>query len=108
MSPGRRGEVRWRLRKRIKGRKVDVYLPGAYGSVEFRAAYEAAVNPQPVQKTVGAFGPFDQVITSYRGSKGFKGTAIYYRRGKTGQETDLPLKFMPNLVAELRQLPPGN
>lgn len=236
----RHGKVKWRLRKRIKGRKVDVYLPGAYGSVEFRAAYEAAVNPQPVQNTAGAFGTFDHVITSYRGSKGFKslaastryakgkrldwirgligparmaelqpyqienimdrkggpdaanrlrkelselfdyarkkmgmnianptgavdkrktrqggyhtwtaqevqqfrdahptgtkarlamemmlatgaarqdacamgrhnikGTTIYYRRGKTGQETELPLKFMPYLVAELRQLPPG-
>lgn len=38
----RHGKKRWRLRKRSKG--IDTYLPGTYGSAEFRAAYDLAVN----------------------------------------------------------------
>ena len=36
----RHGRVRWRFRRGL----VDCYLPGAYGSAEFRAASELAVN----------------------------------------------------------------
>lgn len=39
------GKVVWRFRKHRNGRKViDVYLPGPFGSSDFIAAYEAAVN----------------------------------------------------------------
>ncbi len=236
----RHGKKRWRLRKTVNGHKVDTYLPGPYGSAEFRAAYDEAVNPTPKQKTAGKFGTIDHVVSHYRGTKAFKtlaastryakgnrldwicrlvgearigniqpyhienlmdrkggpdaanrllkeiselfghaekkmgikvtnptgavdkrkvpeggyhtwteaevqqyrdrhksgskarlalelmlatgaarqdastmgrhnikGVAIYYRRGKTGQDTELPLKYMPDLVREIRQLPPG-
>ncbi len=39
----RHGKLRHRLRRSVKGRKVDVYLPGPYGSPEFRQAYEEAI-----------------------------------------------------------------
>lgn len=39
----RHGKVRYRLRK---GHGVDVYLPGDYGSLEFRTAYETALSGQ--------------------------------------------------------------
>lgn len=78
------GKKRWRLRKTVKGRKIDTYLPGAYGSAEFRAAYDEAVNPAPQQKTSGAHGTFDHVISHYRGSKAFKEleASTRYAKGK--------------------------
>ena len=39
----RHGKLRHRLRRKIQGRTIDTYLPGPYGSPEFRAAYEQAV-----------------------------------------------------------------
>ena len=38
----RHGKLRYRLRRTIKSRKVDCYLPGVIGSTEFRAAYDEA------------------------------------------------------------------
>lgn len=38
----RHGKKRWRLRVKSKG--IDTYLPGTYGSAEFRAAYDEAMN----------------------------------------------------------------
>ena len=38
----RHGKLRYRLRRTIRGCTVDTYLPGPYGSSEFRAAYEEA------------------------------------------------------------------
>jgi integrase len=41
------------------------------------------------------------------GRHSIKGSHIFYRRGKTGQEAELPLDYMPELVAEIIQLPPS-
>jgi site-specific recombinase XerD len=83
-SIDRHGKKRWRLRKTVKGRKIDTYLPGRYGSAEFRAAYDAAVNATPEQRAVGTFGTFDHVITTYRANKRFKELAgtTRYAKGK--------------------------
>ncbi|AUQ55162.1 tyrosine-type recombinase/integrase [Phaeobacter inhibens] len=82
-SVDRHGKKRWRLRKTIKGRKVDTYLPGAYGSVEFRLAYDAAVNPvSDVPKTRGAEGTIDYVVSHYRGNQKFTVLAPSTRYGK--------------------------
>lgn len=43
-KPDRHGKLRHRLRKKVKGRKIDLYIDAPYGSAEFRAAYEAAIN----------------------------------------------------------------
>jgi len=37
-KPDRHGKLRHRLRCKVNGRKIDAYLPGTYGSAEFRAA----------------------------------------------------------------------
>jgi site-specific recombinase XerD len=79
----RHGKPRWRLRRTIKGRKIDTYIHGAYGSVQFRAEYEAAVNPAPsTPKTAGAYGTFDHIITALRGSKHWQGLAVSTRYAK--------------------------
>ena len=79
----RHGKKRWRLRKTLKGRKVDVYLPGPYGSAEFRAAYDAAINP-PVSnyKCEAVPSSFDHVIAHHLASKGFKSLAASTRNAK--------------------------
>jgi len=41
------------------------------------------------------------------GRQNIKGDTIYYRRGKTGQDAELPLKYMSELADEIIQLPPG-
>lgn len=58
----RHGKVRWRFRR--KG--FSAYLPGPYGSPDFRAAYEAAVEGArtPVQRRA-QFGTLDWLITTY-------------------------------------------
>ena len=67
------GVKRWRLRKTVKGRKIDTYLRGPYGSAEFRADYDAALNPpSPTEKSDAVAGTFDHVITAYLAGKGFK------------------------------------
>ena len=38
----RHGKLRYRLRRTIKGRRIDAYLPGVIGSTEFRAAFDEA------------------------------------------------------------------
>ncbi|SDY17907.1 tyrosine-type recombinase/integrase [Citreimonas salinaria] len=82
----RHGKVHWRLRKRIKGRKIDTYLSGRYGSAEFRAAYEAALNPAPeAPKTAGDWGTFDHVITHMKGSRKWRedlSASTRYAKGK--------------------------
>jgi len=80
----RHGKKRWRLRKTVKGRRIDVYLPGPYGSAEFRAAYDAAINPTLEKRTAGSVGSFDHVITTYRANKRFLALAssTRYAKGK--------------------------
>ncbi|TPN49356.1 tyrosine-type recombinase/integrase [Mesorhizobium sp. B1-1-7] len=60
----RHGKVRWRFR--MKGRP-DCYLPGTYGSVEFRTAYEDArvggTNLPVVPRA--PYGTFDWLIEHY-------------------------------------------
>lgn len=60
----RHGKVRWRFRR--KGR-ADVYLPSAYGSVEFRTAYETAVAGAelPVTRSTSTYGTIAWLIENY-------------------------------------------
>lgn len=68
----RHGRKRWRLRKTVKGRKIDTYLPGAYGSAEFRAAFDMAINPSEQKPNEATPETFDHVITNYLKSKSFR------------------------------------
>ena len=40
VATDRHGKRRFRLRRTIRGRSIDCYLPGPYASAEFRVAYE--------------------------------------------------------------------
>jgi integrase len=65
----RHGKVRWRFRR--KGR-ADLYLPGPFGSIDFRAAYEAAVEgtKAPAPKSRAGYGTLAWLIEEYlRSSK---------------------------------------
>ena len=67
-----RGGKRIRLRKTIKGRKIDTYLPGPWGSAAMVAAYNAAITgTQTAPATDAASGTFDHTVTHYLASKGF-------------------------------------
>lgn len=81
----RHGKVRWRLRRRIKGRKVDAYLPGPYGSDAFKAAYGAAVNPSPEAEVRAAAGTFDHVIEHMLRSAAWRELRETTRVGKRGR-----------------------
>lgn len=68
-----RGGKRIRLRKIIKGRKIDTYLPGPWASPAMVAAYNAAITEAPIPSAPkGERGTFDHAITSYLASSGFK------------------------------------
>lgn len=64
-APDRHGKVRWRLRR--KG-LPSLYLPGEYGSVEFRQAYEAAISGKAalIVPSRHKFGTFDWLVEHYK------------------------------------------
>jgi len=61
----RHGKPRWRFR--MKG-KPSAYIPGEYGSEEFRAAYFAAAKGDPAEASVRQHqhGTFDWLIEHYK------------------------------------------
>lgn len=68
-----RGGKRIRLRKTIKGRKIDTYLPGPWGARAMIEAYKAAITDTPaLPQSTAARGTFDHVITHYLASRGFQ------------------------------------
>lgn len=65
----RHGKVRWRFRR---AGKADLYLPGVYGSGEFRAAYERALEgvKTPTPRSSANYGTLAWLIEEYlRSSK---------------------------------------
>lgn len=74
----RHDKVRWRFRK--KG--MSLYLPGDYGSVEFRAAYEAAIGgvkvSAPSRFEYGTFG---------RLAEDYKSTPTWQKLAKISRKT---------------------
>lgn len=78
----RHGKIRWRLRRMIKGRKVDAYLPGPYGSDAFKAAYEAAINASAETAIKAASGTFDHVIENILRGAEWRELRETTRRGK--------------------------
>ena len=61
-KPDRHGKLRHRLRRTVKGRKVDTYLPGPYGSPAFRAAYEEAIEGARIAAPKAQPGTFNHLI----------------------------------------------
>ncbi len=78
----RHGKRRYRLRRQINGRSVDVYLPGPYGSPAFRAAYDEAVEGVRVTPRRSAPGTVGYLVNTYLQSNGFKDLSPATRRAK--------------------------
>ena len=81
----RHGKLRYRLRRTVKGRTIDCYLPGVIGSTEFRAAYHEAtegVRPAGRRAQPGTVG---YLIEAYLGSKSFQHLAHTTRRDVRGR-----------------------
>lgn len=75
----RHGKVRWRFR--IKGRP-SCYIPGEFGSKEFEAAYQAAVNGRPAISESDRHKPgsFDWLIEHYMRTPEFQAIGKVYKR----------------------------
>ena len=78
----RHGKLRHRLRRTIRGRTVDVYLPGPYGSPEFRAAYEQAVEGTRIATLRAQPGTIGYLIATYLESSAFRNLSMTTRRDK--------------------------
>lgn len=85
-SVDRHGVKRWRLRKTVKGRKIDIYMPGAYGSAEFRNAYDLAINPptsaKPTKAEAGTFDHVIELLLQHRDFKGMTASTRYSKRNR--------------------------
>ena len=78
----RHGKLRHRLRRTLKGRKIDVYLPGAYASTEFRAAYEKVIEGARISSRRAQPGTIDFLIVEYLGSAAYRNLAPVTRANK--------------------------
>ena len=78
----RHGKRRFRLRRRIRGRSIEVCLPGPYGSPEFRQAYEPAIEGARVATLRAKPGTICYLIGSYKGFTGFRNLSMTTRRDK--------------------------
>ena len=84
-GPDRHGKLRHRLKRTVKGCKVDCYLPGPYGSTEFRHAYEEACEGVRLAGRRAPAGTLAYLIESYLGSKGYLRLADSTRRDVRGR-----------------------
>ena len=81
----RHGKLRHRLRRTIRGRTIDAYLPGPYGSPAFRAAYEEAVEGARVATRRAQPGTVGYLIVSYLGSAAYRSLAASTRADVRGR-----------------------
>ena len=84
-GPDRHGKLRHRLKRTVKGQKIDCYLPGPYGSTEFRQAYEEACEGVRLAGRRAPAGTLAYLIESYLGSKGYLRLADSTRRDVRGR-----------------------
>ena len=78
----RHGKLRYRLRRTVKGRTIDCYLPGIIGSTEFRAAYEEAVEGARIAGRRAQPGTVAYLIEAYLASTAFRNLADRTRADK--------------------------
>ena len=86
-KPDRHGRIRHRLRATVRGVKVDTYLPGPYGSTEFRAAYDAAMTGA-LDRTPAAraqVGTVGWLIESYLASARYRELSDSRKRSIRGE-----------------------
>ena len=78
----RHGRLRYRLRRTVKGRRIDCYLPGPIGSTAFRRTYEAAINGEETAEPKAAIGTIAFLVEAYLGSIAFANLAASTKMGK--------------------------
>lgn len=108
-APDRHGKARWRLRRIVKGQRIDTYLPGPYGSAEFRAAYEAALEGIRIEVPRAKVGTLGWLVEHYLGSIRFKNLSDSRKRSLRGELDWLrreagPLPFARFEVAHVEAL----
>ena len=81
----RHGKFRHRLRRTIRGRTIDTYLPGPYGSPAFRAAYEEVVEGTRVATRRARPGTVGYLVATYLVSAAFRNLAPATRAAKRGR-----------------------
>lgn len=85
VTKDRHGKLRYRLRRTVKGRRIDQYLPGVIGSTEFRAAYEEACEGVRVAARGARPGTVAYLIEAYLDSVAYRNLAPVTRRNKRGR-----------------------
>ena len=78
----RHGKLRHRLRRKIRGHTIDTYLPGPYGSPEFRQAYEETIEGARGATLRTQPGTIAYVIAKYLESTAFRNLSPTTRRDK--------------------------
>lgn len=101
-APDRHGKVRWRLR--LKKPRIDTYISGEYGSVEFRKAYEAALNGETAMAKPSRFehGTFDWLIEQYFRSPAWQKLASITQKNRRGEIEIFRRSYGSFRVATLR------
>ena len=78
----RHGRLRYRLRRTVKGQRIDCYLPGPIGSIEFRRAYEEAIEGALGPKSKAAPGTVDYLVEGYLASAAFGNLSSTTKKNK--------------------------
>ena len=78
----RHGRLRYRLRRTVKGRRVDCYLPAPIGSTAFKRAYEEAIEGARAPKSKAASGTFAYLIAGYLASAAFANLSSTTKKNK--------------------------
>ena len=81
----RHGRLRYRLRRTVKGRRIDCYLPGPIGSAEFRRAYEEAIEGARSPTTRSSPGTVAYLVEAYLASAAYRSLAASTRADTRGR-----------------------
>ena len=81
----RHGRLRYRLRRTVKGRRVDCYLPGPIGSAEFRRAYEEAIKGARSPTTRSSPGTVAYLVEAYLATAAYRSLAASTRADSRGR-----------------------
>ncbi|RUW26951.1 tyrosine-type recombinase/integrase [Mesorhizobium sp. M4B.F.Ca.ET.013.02.1.1] len=98
----RHGKARWRFR--MKGRP-SAYLPGEYGSEEFRQAYSQAAKGDPAETSVRhhQHGTFDWLIEHYRRTPRWKKLAPISQKNLGNEFDRFSREYGTRRLSTLRQ-----
>ena len=93
----RHGKLRHRLRRTVEGRRIDCYLPGPFGSVEFIAAYEEAMAGARSTAARTATYTVAYLVDRYIASRPFRDLAGTTQSAKLGR-----MDWIRRMVGDVR------